>query len=418
MMWKLNDRITQGFAVVTIGLLWSVGARAEDPAFQAQLVERGKELTQAYQNCLRAFPDNTKEQLRIAQRAWIVFDNKNEAAFAAVGQPRGMTEEELDRAGLPETVARAEMLRTYFTGPNEDVAAFRRDLDQAEQELTAAYKESLATLNRDQEQKLREAERAWIDYRDKDVRVHNGDPSGRAGLWTSLRIARRRTTQMREFYLERVASLPAEAVTSPPPVLPTPVPTPPKLDPAVRSKLIGDFQTSVKMVLAQTTASGVLTEAKTLDQVKDIPLSVADTATKLGDRAADLRQKLATDDHREDCRADLDTADALVYLEKTISNIKAGDTPAARAELSLFHEGSPTPATEAQGPLWKYLESLRALCEALESQAKTHIDRAKSDAAAGQNGEAIKEYQQAYKIFPDPNTAETIKHLREDSLGL
>ena len=93
---------------------------------------RGKELTVAYQNCLGSFPDNLKEQLRIAQRAWIVFDNKNEAAFAAVGKPRGMSAEDLDCAGLPETVARAEILRTYFTGPNEDAAAFRRDLEQAE----------------------------------------------------------------------------------------------------------------------------------------------------------------------------------------------------------------------------------------------------------------------------------------------
>ena len=401
-------------AVLFFGL---ATARGEDPAFQALLVTRGKELTTAYQNCLTAFPVNLKEQLRIAQRAWIVFDNKNESAFAAVGKPRGMNEEDLDRAGLPETVARAEMLRTYFTGPNEDAAALRHDLDQAEQELTLAYKQSLAPLNREEEQKLREAERAWIEYRDKDMHAHAGDPSGRAQLWTSVRIARRRTTQLREFYLQRVVSLPTVAAT-PTTAAATPAPTSPRLSAAARAKLVEELHIAVQPVLAEATAGGTLTVVSTFDDVKEVPAALADDIATLSDKTAAFRQNVDNDDRREDCRVDVETADALVTLQKANQHLKAANAPAANNALAPFRQGSLTTPTSLQKPLWDYLSALRTLCDDAESQADTHLKRAKSAADAGHNGEALKEYQEAYKIYPDPETARSIKRLREDALGL
>ena len=289
---------------------------------------RGKELTAAYQGCLAAFPANLKEQLRIAQRAWIVFDNKNEAAFAAVGKPRGMSTEDLDRAGLPETVARAEILRTYFLGPNEDVNAFRRDSEQAEQELTAAYKQSLVGLNHEQEQKLREAERAWIDYRDKDVRAHGGDPSGRAALWTSVRIARRRTTQLREFYLQQATSSPVTTATASTVATSAPAPTAPPVDPAVRAKKVAEFRAAVQAVVVQSAASGVLQETTTLDEVKELPPALSAAITQLDEKAAAFREQFDEDDLHAVGRADLHTAQALVHLGKAVGDIRAGDVPA------------------------------------------------------------------------------------------
>ncbi len=149
-----------------------------DAAFQQQLQQSGKDLTAAYQGCLAKFPPNAQEQLRIAQRAWIVFDNKQEAASAAVGQRKGLTEEDLDRIALPETTTRTEMLRNYFNLPNLDLATLRQQAARADQELTVAYKQCLPGLAPDEEKKFREAERAWIEYRDKDAHAHLGDPSG------------------------------------------------------------------------------------------------------------------------------------------------------------------------------------------------------------------------------------------------
>jgi tetratricopeptide (TPR) repeat protein len=53
-----------------------------------------------------------------------------------------------------------------------------------------------------------------------------------------------------------------------------------------------------------------------------------------------------------------------------------------------------------------------------EKESKTHLERAQSLSASGKTGDAIQELQEAYRIFPDPKVAETIRKLREDSLGL
>ena len=400
------------FGVGLLLLLWSGLAYGEDSAFQALLVTRGKELNANYQTCLSQFPANLKEQLRIAQRAWIVFDNKNEAAFGLVGKRRGMTEEDLDRACLPETEARSEMLRTYFSVPNEDLLTLRQDLDRAEQELTAVYKQALSTLGHDEEEKLRDTERAWIEYRDKDIRAHLSDPSGRAPVWASVRSARRRTTQLREFYLQKVSSLPVVAAT------PTPAPTPPRLNPAARTKLVAEFRDSTQRILAQADAGGLLTEPASLDEVKSPSASLADTITGLRELASQLRQKLGDNDKLDDCRADLATSEALAYLQKATLDIKSADTRSARAELALFHESTPTAPGEAQKHLWMCLNTMWTLCNRLEADAKPHLERAKSSADAGKNGDAVKEYQEAYRICPDPEVAQTLKRLREESLGL
>ena len=302
-------------AVLTLGPALALGL---DPAFQARLASSGKELNTVYQACLAKFVPNMKEQLRIAQRAWIVFDNKNEAAFAAIGKRRGMSEEDLDRVEIVETEARTEILRTYFIIPNEDLAALRRYLEQAEVELAAVYKQCIASLNKEDEQKLREVERAWIEYRDKDMRAQAGDPSGRAAVWTSVRLARRRSAQMRAFYLQPAASAPAPAFAAagtPAPVMAfrggviggnpngtvthtsaPAAPTPPPLDPAARAKLIEDFREGTQRALAKLEESGALHEAATLADVKELPGPLADGIDTLRDQAAALRKALERDE--------------------------------------------------------------------------------------------------------------------------
>jgi len=61
---------------------------------------------------------------------------------------------------------------------------------------------------------------------------------------------------------------------------------------------------------------------------------------------------------------------------------------------------------------------MRQLCSQLESDAKVHVQRAESLAAASRTADAIREYQEAYRIFPNPVTAEKIRQLQNNSLGL
>jgi hypothetical protein len=54
----------------------------------------------------------------------------------------------------------------------------------------------------------------------------------------------------------------------------------------------------------------------------------------------------------------------------------------------------------------------------LEKEAEVRSQRAQAFASAGKTGEAIREYQEAYRIFPNPATAEKIRQLQSNSLGL
>jgi len=58
------------------------------------------------------------------------------------------------------------------------------------------------------------------------------------------------------------------------------------------------------------------------------------------------------------------------------------------------------------------------LCGRSEKEAEVHSQRAREFDAAGRNGDAIREYQEAYRIFPNPETAEKIRRLQNNSLGL
>jgi hypothetical protein len=61
---------------------------------------------------------------------------------------------------------------------------------------------------------------------------------------------------------------------------------------------------------------------------------------------------------------------------------------------------------------------MRLLCSRLEKEAEIHSERAQAFASAGRIGDAIREYQEAYRIFPNPATAEKIRQLQSNSLGL
>jgi hypothetical protein len=61
---------------------------------------------------------------------------------------------------------------------------------------------------------------------------------------------------------------------------------------------------------------------------------------------------------------------------------------------------------------------MRQLCSRLEQEANVHVQRAQSLAAASRPSEAIREYQEAYRVFPNPATAEKIRQLQDNSLGL
>ena len=99
-------------------------------------------------------------------------------------------------------------------------------------------------------------------------------------------------------------------------------------------------------------------------------------------------------------------------------NIAGNDASAANSGLTDFLKDNPEPMVDTQRPVWRYLTSMQLLCSRLEKEAEIHLERARAFASAGRTGDAIREYQEAYRTFPNPATAEKIRQLQRNGLGL
>ncbi len=371
------------------------------------------ELTAAYKECLAHFQPNAKEVLRISERAWIVFSDKEEAAAAFTANRRGLNDDDLAHKELNEIRARTNQLRSFFILPDSDLEACQRALQDAEAGLTEAYKRALSTLSLDERRKLRDAQRAWIDFRDKEGQAHFGDPSGRAQIWSAVVLARRRTQELSDFYVSRISGYAGTA-----PVVAANTPTPPES--AELSEKADEFKKRVGDALAvvSSRSSGKMQELTSLSGVGDLPGSVSLQLASLEDKARDYRTQVGYEVASTKSRDELAIADALDTFANVIHGISSGDASSAEGKIAKFLLDFSTAPSDSSKALWAWLESTRTLCARSELEAKGHLDRAQSLSAAGKNGEAIEECKKAYQMFPTPTIAQAIKHLREESLGL
>jgi hypothetical protein len=204
------------------------------------------------------------------------------------------------------------------------------------------------------------------------------------------------------------------------PVLSAPVPsTPPAVEPEVKSRMMTDFKEQTQAVLSRVgDATGNFREIDRLDSVQQLPPPVSESVASLVDRARDFRAKVGYETALSECRSETETVDALSAVDQSTRNIAGNDASAAHSGLTDFLKDNPEPMVDTQRPLWRYLTSMRLLCSRLEKEAETHLERAGAFASAGRTGDAIREYQQAYRTFPNPATAEKIRQLQRNSLGL
>ena len=194
---------------------------------------------------------------------------------------------------------------------------------------------------------------------------------------------------------------------------------PGEIEPAVKNRMISDFKEQTRAVLSRVSeASGNFQDVDGLDSVQRLPGPISENVVSLADRARDFRARLGYEAALSECRAETETVDALSALDQTTRHIADNDAASANSGLSDFLKNNPEPRADSQKPLWRYLTSIRALCSRLEKQADIHSQRAQAFASAGRNGDAIREYQEAFRIFPNPATAEKIRQLQSNSLGL
>ena len=176
--------------------------------------------------------------------------------------------------------------------------------------------------------------------------------------------------------------------------------------------MIEELRKETESVLAQVRdATGNFREIDRLEAVQNLPGPVSAGVTVLAARAADFRMKVGYEVAAYECLAEMEAVEALVLVDETARDITAKDVPAARRKLSGFLKRYHEPTADNQKPLSRYLTSVLSLCDRSKNEAETHLKRAKSLDSAGKKSEALREYQEIYRIYPNPITADKIRQL-------
>jgi hypothetical protein len=214
----------------------------------------------------------------------------------------------------------------------------------------------------------------------------------------------------------RAAVAPRASVPHPPAV---PSPAAAVVEPVVRNRIIEDFKEETQSVFSRVSeATSNFREVERLDLAQELPTPVSESVEALMDRARDFRAKLGYETALREGRVETQTADALFVVDQITHNLAAGDAAKAATKINDFLKKDPDAPGENRKDLWRYLASMRSLCSRSEKEANVHLEQAQLFASAGKLGDALREYQEAFRLFPTPATDEKIRHLRENSLGL
>jgi hypothetical protein len=179
-----------------------------------------------------------------------------------------------------------------------------------------------------------------------------------------------------------------------------------------KNPMVAEFKKQTKSVAAAVAgATGNFREIDRLDEVLNLPESVTASIASLANRAREFRAKLGYEIAFHECRVETETVDALTVVDSIDRDFAGGNAPSARMTLMSFLERYPKPPGDNQKPLWRYLTSALSLCNRSKNEAETRLQRARSLSSEGKPGEELREYQEIYRIYPNPVTAAKIGQL-------
>ncbi len=189
-----------------------------------------------------------------------------------------------------------------------------------------------------------------------------------------------------------------------------------KIDPDLKRQIVAAFKKQIDFVLAQVRdATDNFREIDRLEQVRSLPPAASSHVTLLANSARDVRARLGYEVTFYECLSEIQTVDALVVVDESTRDIEAKDAPTARKTLELFRTRYSEPSSEAQKPLWRYLISIYSLCDRLKTEAEGHLQRARSLESEGKKADALGEYREIYRIYPNKVTSERIRLLETQS---
>ena len=152
--------------------------------------EADEYLNTNYKAAMQQLPAATKEKLRNAQRAWLAFVEKNSAAMKVAARALGISAARCEELEVKEVQKRTQDFdySKESNPPEEQKGNYQR----VDADLNAVYERCLATLSPEAKTALREAQRAWVAYRDANRAF---------GLEFLAGITVRRADQLSDFYV-------------------------------------------------------------------------------------------------------------------------------------------------------------------------------------------------------------------------
>src|SRR5438874_1557317 len=107
--------------------------------------EADQELNSSYQEAIRGLTPAAREKLKKAQRAWLVFVEKNSAAMRIAAQPLGIPPARCQEVEVKEVVLRS---RDFFSSKESNAGeTFKVHFQRVDADLNAVYQRCLALLS-------------------------------------------------------------------------------------------------------------------------------------------------------------------------------------------------------------------------------------------------------------------------------
>ena len=143
--------------VASCVLLIASSSRGDDQLQQADAL-----LNRIYQQMMSLMPPAQRQQLLHTQRAWVAFKEKNDETLRSLVAAGAITEATREAVLVSELHSRKAEIVISFGRGNQISPNFAN----ADSQLNEAYQACLRSFPAPEQQKLREAQRLWIIFRD------------------------------------------------------------------------------------------------------------------------------------------------------------------------------------------------------------------------------------------------------------
>lgn len=396
-----------------LALLCLAFASPVHPAHSEGPIPLGAQLRNAFAEALAAIGPQNEEVLRRAQRAWIPFSDKNEAVTKSLRNHNLLTPEAVNTLDLIDTQQRISHLLGLFVRAPRSFGNPQAEWQVQDHQLQNVYAECIRRFGKDDQILLRDAQQAWIAFRDLDVAAADR----RRGLAPMVAMqAKANLTANRVAQLKAWLSAAATPVVAPDaPIVATNAPS------AEDQKAIGKWKDDAQAWLktfAERKDAPFFANADTIKHMPELPSDMASEAAAIDTRFTTFARRGDLAKALEPALNEAAIVGVLAAWPQFTRQLKAGSIDEAGAGLGKALDRKPKNVSPDYLPIWSAAEAWRSVFKKAAGEYQTHVQKARSLAALGKNAEAIREYEAAFAIIEIPSIPAEIKKLREQSLGL